>query len=68
MVEKVALLKILQIGVYCCHCFIFRLNDSGGLVNTPLFDWKNISAIVEKHLGVGSSGNSLHNIAASKDI
>ena len=49
-------------GVYCSYCFIFRPNDVGNLISTSLHDWKNITSLLEKH--VGSSHNSLHNTAA----
>lgn len=50
-------------GVYCSYCFVFRINDIGHLISSPLCDWKNVSSLVKKH--IGSSHNSSHNMAAS---
>ena len=50
-------------GIYCSYCFVFRQNDVGNLISTPLYDWKNVSSLIEKH--IGSSHNSLHNIAVA---
>ena len=49
-------------GLYCIHCFLF----TGSLIDVPLSDWKNVSAKIEKH--VGSSHNSLHNLASDLSV
>ena len=49
-------------GVVCVYCYLFRHNDVGGLVSSPLSDWKNIHNIMNKHMGHPFS--SLHSRAA----
>ena len=49
-------------GVVCVYCYLFRHNDVGALISSPLCDWKNVTNILHKHMGDPIS--SLHSRAA----